>query len=93
MAALPQGRIRLRRELQHVAPIGEHRGPIRQHRGHPGAAGEPSQPSQTFGGGWNILPQMFIRARDDEAVQALADEFEAKCRQLGLGHDGFLFLN
>jgi hypothetical protein len=36
---------------------------------------------------------MLIRAWDDKAIQALAEQFGAEGRQLGGGHDGFLFLN
>ncbi len=73
--ALPQRGIGLLRELQDVAAIGEHGRAIGQHDGEAGTAGEAGQPGETLGGGGDVLAQMLVGARDDEAVQSNTADF------------------
>ena len=82
VAALPQRRIGLRGELQHVAAIGEHRRAVGQHHREAGAAGEAGQPGQPLGGGGDVFAQMLVRARHDEAFQFLPDQFRAQLRTI-----------
>ncbi len=75
--------IGLRRELQHVAAVGEHRRLVGQHRRQAGAAGEPGQPGEAFGRGGHIFAQMLVGARHDEAIEALARQLLTQGSQSG----------
>ena len=68
---LPQIPVSLRRELQHVAAVGECRRLVRKHYGEPGAAGEAGKPGEPFRRGRHVLTQMLIGSGDDETLQSL----------------------
>ena len=91
---LPQIRVGLRRELQHVAAVGENRRLVWKHDGQPGAAGEAGEPGEPFRRGGHVLTQMLIGSWDDETLQSLLlqrlpQPAEAQGQQLGflLSHD------
>ena len=76
MAVFVERAVDLGADLQGVAAVAEHGGPIGQHDGEPGRAGEAGEPGEPLRPERHVLALVLVGARNDEAV-------EAASRQLG----------
>ena len=70
--ALPHVGVRLRAQLQGVAPVGEHGRPLPPDHGRAGRAGEPGQPGQPLAIGRQVLALELVGMGDEEPVHLLA---------------------
>ena len=80
---LPVAAVHLLAHLQGIAPVGEDRGLLGQHRRGARRALEAGEPRQPLRIGADIFAHMLVGQRDDEAVESLAGELVAQGGEAG----------